>query len=165
MDLASLKINASRIESGGWIGNIPGVPGLAFKVRGRGNRDYKRLQARLEAKITRKTRLDPVEYDEARRKIEETCLLETCLLDWRGFVFGGVDLPFSRETASRFFTDPDYAAIVGLVRYAADMVVTDEATDEPVTTPAPDLDQTIQELIAAMPAPAPAPEPEPNPAG
>lgn len=123
MKLSELKVDAVKVEQGAWVDNIPELEGLRLKVRGANNKDWRKLQARLISAIPRQKRvggqLDPAEQD----RIMAIVLRDTCLLDWDGLEGDdGKPLPYTKESAEQFLTDPQYAKFREGVTWAATVV-------------------------------------------
>lgn len=119
MKLSDIRIDAEAIEEGRWVENIPDMGDLRLKVRGFGNADYKRLQAKLTAALPRVKRQDPAEGERIFAKL----LVETVLQDWDG-ITGDDDQPvaFDKDTAAKFLADPSLAPFREAVMYAAALV-------------------------------------------
>ncbi|MDP4024461.1 hypothetical protein Q8W71_17690 [Methylobacterium sp. NEAU 140] len=123
MKLSALKVDADKIEAGEWVGDIPEMGDLRLRVRGLQNAGYRRLQSRLIDAVPRSKkqggRVDPDELD----RITSTCLASTVLLDWAGLEDeGGAPLPYSKETATEFLTNPAFRRFRDAVLYAATVV-------------------------------------------
>lgn len=122
MDLNQLKVDANKVEEGEWIGDLPDVGDLRLKVRGLGNRDYRRLMNRLAEAVPRQKkqrgRIDPDEMD----KITNKCLLETVLLDWENLSQGGQQIPFSKDLAKQLLEDRNFERFRNAVLTAANQV-------------------------------------------
>ncbi|MCP1200053.1 hypothetical protein [Notoacmeibacter sp. MSK16QG-6] len=119
MKLSDLKRDSRAIQEGGWIDNLPGMPGLRLKVRGYRSPAYRRVRARLLRDLPREKQIpmiDPVDED----RIEGEALADGILVDWDG-IDGedGKSLPYSAETARTLLTDPDYEALRAAVQLAA----------------------------------------------
>lgn len=130
MKLKDAKVDTERAEAGAWVENIPDMEGLRLKVRGANNRDWRRLQTKLIQAVPRKRRmsgnLDPDDSD----NITNHCLLNTCLLDWEGLEDDeDKPLPYSKEMATKFMTDPDYRRIRDAVSWAANKIA-DEGQED-----------------------------------
>lgn len=131
MKLSALKVDADKIEGGAWIGNIPEMGNLELRVRGLQNAAFRRMQSKLLDAVPRSQRqggrVDPDVLD----RITSQCLAATVLLDWRGLE--GEDdqpLPYTKEQASVFLTEPAYRRIRDAVVYAATVVGDAEAEGE-----------------------------------
>lgn len=128
MKISSLKIDSAKIEAGAWVNEIAGLPGVRLRVRGLGCSAYRDLQAKKIADLPRDVRVKGIP-SATLQEIETECLVETILLDWRGIDSDevGADekpipLPWSKETARLYLTDPDYLVLRGGVLYAAQVV-------------------------------------------
>lgn len=123
MKISEAKIDPVKLEEGAWVANIPELEGVKFKVRGAGNRDWRKLQNRLYDSVPRNRRvggrLDPKDQD----NINAQCLLKTSLLDWDGLEEDdGSKIPFSRERAEELLSKPEYSKIRDGVLWAATFV-------------------------------------------
>lgn len=130
MKLSEIKQDAAAIEQGQWVGEqhgtpIPEMSDLCVRVRGTGNADWRRLQAKLIAALPRNKRMsgqvDPDEFDRINTKL----LIETCLLDW-----SNLDVPYSKAKAAELLNDPAYRALRDAVFWAATQVGQVLAEDE-----------------------------------
>jgi hypothetical protein len=129
MKLSSIKINGAAIEQGAWVCDIPALPGVRLKVRGVGNNDYKRLEAKLIREVPRERRvfgLDPADAE----NIEAQCLAKTVLQDWAGIEDdAGEPVQFSEAQALGLLSDPDFLVFKNSVLYAGNMVTTAKRED------------------------------------
>lgn len=118
------KVDLKKREEGAWVTDIPEYEDWAFKVRGMNNKDWMKRDIELTNKLPRDKRTtDTFEGWQERRKIVGRLLFETCLLDWRNIQDPeGNDVPYSRETAEQFCTDPDYEEVRAAVAWAASQV-------------------------------------------
>jgi len=114
MKLDEIATVTRNIEQGAWVADLPNLPGVSVKVRGAYNADYSRLLAKLRSEMSPEEIRDPNIQD----SLEPQLLHETVLLDWDGIE----DTPYSKETAARLLTHPDYAAFRRAVSYAANVV-------------------------------------------
>lgn len=117
------KIDIEKLEQGAWVDNIPEMGSLRLKTRGSNNRDWRRMQNKLIAAIPRQKRvgnLDPDEFD----RVTAVLIRDTALLDWDGLEnTDGSPLPFSKEQAYEFLSNPAYGRkFLTAAIYAADMV-------------------------------------------
>lgn len=107
MKLSGLKINAKVAEEGAWVDNIPELGTLRLKVRGAGNKDWRRLSTKLIAAVPRKHRVDGLDPDEQDR-INAILIRDTGLLDWDNLEGDdGNPIPYSKDMAQKLLTDPD----------------------------------------------------------
>ena len=105
MRMDDLKVDIAKLEDGDWVSDIPEMGDLRLKTRGMNNKQWRQKQARLIAATPRNKRDDPNEFE----RITATLLLETALLDWDGIEGpDGKLLPFSKEQANEFLTNPEY---------------------------------------------------------
>jgi hypothetical protein len=117
MKLNDIKTTGKRIEQGAWVRNLPNLPGVAVKVRGYGNSDYKRVMAEYRGKLTPEEASDPATQD----KIQTRLLHETILEDWTGIE----DAKYSPNLAKTLLEDPDMGVFRSAVEYAAGIVAQD----------------------------------------
>lgn len=110
MDMQGVKVDPVKIEQGDWIDNIPDMGDLRLKVRGAGNADWRKLQARLVGAVPRAKRaggrLDPDETD----RITSILLRDAGVTDWENLTDKGAAVPYSKEAATLYLTDPAYRA-------------------------------------------------------
>lgn len=128
MKLDSMKVDSAKIEQGAWVDNIPEMGDLRLRVRGFGNTDYRRLQAKLIDAVPRAKkvggRLDPAEQD----RVMSLCLQGTILVDWGNLTGAeGEPLPYSREQAAALINDPDMRRFRDAVIWAASIVADEQA--------------------------------------
>lgn len=141
MKINSFKTNAAAAIEGRWVNDLPGLGNIEVKVRGTNNPEYRRrLQAMYRALPPTKRKngvVDPIEND----RIIGVCLLNHCLLDWRGLENDdGSPLPYSKEAATPLLTDPNFGAFRDGVFAAASSVDDEEAEADEETeknSPAP----------------------------
>ena len=131
MKISDLAVDPDRQENGAWVDDIPDVQGLRLKVRGAWNSDWRRLYQRLYDAVPRKKkaggRLDPDENDAILTK----CLLNCCLLDWDGLEDKeGKPIPYSKEKAHEYLTDPGLRRFRESVAWAANIVADVNDGDE-----------------------------------
>lgn len=122
MKLSAIKVNADAIEHGAWVKNLPEMGDLELKVRGIGNAEYRRLYASLADAAPRSDRQDGRLTPEASERIATRCLLDTVLLDWRGLEDDAGPVAFSKETAEKLLTDPNFRLFRDAVAIAASRV-------------------------------------------
>jgi hypothetical protein len=124
MKLSERTIDIEKREEGAWVKDPPEWPGLELKVRGAGNRDWSRLQQKLESAVPRKRKVDGIFLDpEDRLRIQRILLRDTALLDWRGIEDdAGNPEPFTKEAANKYLTEPRYEPFVYAVMWAANTV-------------------------------------------
>lgn len=129
MKLSKIKRNSQAIEDGEWVSEIPELGDIEFKVRGSQNEDARRLRDRLLNALPREQRqgnVDPKAIDAIMAKVAA----ETIILDWRNIADeDGNNVPFSKETALEYFTDPDFSLLLAGVQWASDRVGQNVTTD------------------------------------
>jgi hypothetical protein len=129
MNLSKFKIDAKAKEDGDWV-EILGYEGLAIKTRAFTNIPARALHDRMYAKARRNLRRGTPTPPAVADNITITVLLEHCTLDWRGLTDDeGQPIPFTRETAERYFRDPNYRPLLDAAAYAAEQVGEEEADD------------------------------------
>lgn len=122
MKLEDRVIDLQRREEGAWVSDIPEFMDLELKIRGAGNKDWARMEQKLIAAVPRQRRTNGLEPED-RLRINGQLILHTALLDWRGIENGnGEPLPYSKEQASKYLTDPRYEAFVYACLWAANVV-------------------------------------------
>jgi hypothetical protein len=126
--LSDMKVNATAIEQGEWIGKAHGLPipqmgDLALKVRGLGNSDFRALQARLFDEVPRSERPGGKLSAKAADGVMNRCLIETVLQDWAG-ILGDDDKPlkFSKGEAGKLLADPAFVRFREAVIWASSQV-------------------------------------------
>jgi hypothetical protein len=111
MKIKSAKVDNSAIQSldGVWQGDLPELGDISVLVRGLNNKQYRLLfEAKVRALPPSKRKngaVDPLERD----RITGEAMLEHVLLDWKNVE--GDDsalIPYSKDQAKTFLTDPDY---------------------------------------------------------
>lgn len=130
MKLSELKRNVDAIEKGDWVGAkygtpIPGMGDLCFRTRGSSNADWRRLESKLVAGLPAARRVSGRIEPEDRDAISGQCLLEAGVTDWSGIEGDdGASVPYSKDQAALFFTDPAYSDVRDAALYAANLVGT-----------------------------------------
>jgi hypothetical protein len=131
MKLSDIALDSERQEKGAWVEEIPELEGLKLLVRGINNNDWRRLQAKLIETMPRKKRIsgriDPDEQD----RIQSTCLLSACLLDWDGLEDDdGKPIPYEKDMARKLLFEPEYRKFRDGVVWAANMVAEQTSEDQ-----------------------------------
>ena len=127
MNLSSLKIDASAIEQGRWIKDLPELGDIQIKTRGTGNADWRRLHQKLVSALPAQARVRGLISPEEQDRIGVELLVETALLDWKNITDDdGVQIPFSKEKAREFLENPDMAKFKSGVQFAAGIVGEEE---------------------------------------
>lgn len=106
MDINELILSdeaVTGIESGAWVGEIPGMPDLRLKVLGSSSKAHaKAMQAKMEA-YRKKNKGKPISDEQTAQVIREV-LSETTLIDWEGLTQDGKPLKFDRALAKKWLT-------------------------------------------------------------
>ena len=132
MKITALKVNTARAERGDWVSGIPNMGDVELKVRGFSNTDFTAFMAKQVAAIGRDKRvgnragaaLQPGVLDELMAR----GMVEHILVDWTGLTDEtDQPLPYSKERAAEYLTNPDYRPFRDAVTYAAGVVEEFEA--------------------------------------
>jgi hypothetical protein len=124
MKLSAVAIDPVAHEEGEWVDNIPEMGDLRLKVRGFGNSDWRRHASKLSAAVPREKKRggivdDPQEID----RINTSCLVNACLLDWSGLSDDADQpLPYSKAKAAELLNDPSLRRLRDAVLWAASTV-------------------------------------------
>jgi hypothetical protein len=127
MKLKEIKTVSQNVEKGGWVSDLPNLPGVSLKVRGTFNSDYNRLFSDLRADLTADELKDP----KVAEAIEVRLLAETILVDWAGIEDDAAKpdkdgklppLAYSPELAEQLLSDPELKIFRRAVTYAGNVV-------------------------------------------
>lgn len=136
MKITATKIDNAAVQSldGEWQGDLPELGDIAVLVRGLNNKQYRLLfEAKVRALPPSKRKngaVDPLERD----RITGEAMVEHVLRDWRGLEDdSGNPIPYSKDQAKIFLTDPDYQKFRDGVFVAATRVGEVASEDEAVT--------------------------------
>lgn len=106
-DIESAFVDVAAIEGGKWIELGADFPGAEIRAKGMSSTDAKAYYDKLRREAPRTDRLANGQLsDAAQERILREVILEKCLLDWRGFASAGKPLPYDRQTAETFMTEP-----------------------------------------------------------
>jgi hypothetical protein len=135
MKLSAMKVDSVIIEQGGWVDNIPNLPGIRIKARGTNNSDYRILEARLVREIPLGERVEGVSPTEQDR-IAGRLLLETVVLDVEGLTEddGKTPLKYTREIGEQLLLDPDYRTFQAGAAHAGAVIAARRKTVADVET-------------------------------
>jgi hypothetical protein len=130
MKLSGLQVNVEALEQGAWVDDVPDMDGLRLKVRGIGNKDWRKLSQKLVDQVPRRRRvagrLDPEDQD----RINSILLVDTGLVDWDGLDDDdGEPIPYSKELAKKLITDPRTAKFRDAVLWACSVVSEQEVQE------------------------------------
>lgn len=130
------KIDNNKVEHGGWVGDIPDMGDLRIYTKGTNSSGYRKLQQTLMAAVPRSERhqgrISPARMD----AISASCLLNQALLGWDNLDAddspgpgkeGRKLVPYSKEQAEIYLTDPAYRPFFEACAYAATIVGEEQA--------------------------------------
>jgi hypothetical protein len=133
MDIANLTKSAN-LNEGQWVGDLPEMGDIRFKVRSTGFKPYKVAVAGLARRTGKKLRTDEGVIDFA--VTTGKALAEHILLDWEGVTDGGKPLKYDAKKALAILTaDDDFGigeAYRKAVEWAGDRLaeqIKDQATE------------------------------------
>lgn len=122
------KVNVENVEGGAWIGDIPDMGNLRLYTKGTNSAGFRKLQQTLIAAFPRQNRHKGRIPPEAMDEINATCLLNQALLGWANLEDeNGQPVPYSKEQAKVYLTDPAYRPFYDAALYAATIVGDDQA--------------------------------------
>lgn len=125
MDIEDMKRDSKEVAAGRWIDDIPGAGDLRLKVRGMTSPFVVAIRSRKERLVPKsdRERDGMIKPDVAVRIFGET-LAEAVLITWENLTTGKdkQEIPYSKEAAMRFCTDPDFSQFADAVFYAAQVV-------------------------------------------
>lgn len=133
MEISAIRRDAAAAAAGQWVNDIPGMGDLRLRVRGLSSPVVTALRDRKERKVPknkrqRDGRLTPA----ASIEVISEVFHEVVLLDWDGLTDQGKVVPYDRELAKKWLSDPDFAQFTDAVAWAAGVVdrgTQDEAED------------------------------------
>lgn len=128
MKLSDMKVDSGRIESGDWVGDLPGLPSLRLKVRGTGNSTYRALQSKLVRAVPAAERIEGLSLAH-QESIMTELLLQTVLVDWSGLEDEAGEIKYSPERARELLLDPELRALRDAVATAGDIVANRRKSD------------------------------------
>jgi hypothetical protein len=119
MKLGQIKKVQRNIETGGWVSDLPNLPGVSVKVRGLFNSEAAKMFADARATMSDEEFKDP----EIQEALDIRLLAETVLVDWDGIDGDdGEPLEYSEELAEQLLSDPEMAVFRRAVTHAASVV-------------------------------------------
>ncbi len=133
MKLKAIKVNSARSEQGGWVKDIAGFPGVRLCVRGFESEAFKLALSRRQLAITNDDREDGKPDGRVKPKVTDRvfglAMADAILLDWDG-IEGDDDqpIPYSRELAEQYLTDPDFRLFREAVALAGSLVESETDT-------------------------------------
>jgi hypothetical protein len=140
--IGEIKIDPAKQEQGAWVKDIPEMGEVQLKVRGTACVEFRKLQAQLIEQVPRSRRVRGRLSQEDQDSIMDACLHRVALLDWKGFQNDdGSELPYDRDLAKTFISDPAYRKIREAILWAASSV-------------AEDLTAVIEDVVGNSPTPS-----------
>lgn len=112
------------IDEGTWVDDLDDAPGVALKVTGWSSRKAQKLLDAKRIAIRKKNRGREITSEQSE-KLHREVLVEAILLDWKGFTDNGKEVPYSKETASKWILSRGGAKLAMIVMNAALLVDTD----------------------------------------
>lgn len=126
MEIGSIKINSAIANEGDWVGDIPEFGDVRLKVRGGNYPAFRNGLAKAMRAVPKEGR------DGAGNILPSyagpvlgQCMAEFILLGWENITDNGEPVPYSKDMATKWLTDPDFEAFRTAVYYAAARVGTD----------------------------------------
>lgn len=121
MDINELILSdaaVDAIESGAWVGDLPGAPGVEVKVLGTSSKAYRKaLEAKLES-LRKKLKGKPLSQEQVTNAVR-LVFGEVGLIDWRGLTKDGAELAFDRDLAKQWLTSRNGEAFADIVAQAS----------------------------------------------
>lgn len=118
MKLSAFKVDTNKVEGGQWVRKIPDFPGIAFKVRGFSSQIYRKAISVEMDQYSRIERMSGLSADQ-QSDVQAKAMAEAGILDWSGIEDeDGKPLPFSKDAALVYLTDPDYRRFSAAVAFA-----------------------------------------------
>ncbi|MES0071937.1 hypothetical protein [Mesorhizobium sp. M0058] len=129
MELSNLKRDSKMVEGGKWVDEIPGMGNLRLRVRGMSSPTFAALRGRKQRKVPKSDReADGAIKTDVDMRLLGEALHEAVLLEWDGLTEDGKPVPFDKDLALTWLTDPDYMPFADAVVWAASFV--DRSTAE-----------------------------------
>ena len=130
MDINELILSdeaVDAIESGAWVGDLPGAPGVEVKVLGTSSKTYRKaMQAKLEV-LRKKNKGKELTGEQVTNAVRQV-FGEVGLIDWRGLTQDGNDLPFDRELAKKWLVSRNGEAFADIVASASQRLDADASS-------------------------------------
>ncbi len=123
--LSSLRSDSQREREGDWVPALDIGPEVQYFLRSTNLPAFKIARDHHGQKLAR-TYGDNIP-DDILAEVYGKLAVEHLLMDWKGFVDDEEnDIPFSKETAQKILTDPEYRLVRASVYFAATKVGRDE---------------------------------------
>ncbi|SRR5581483_7138660 len=127
MKLSDIRRDPATIEAGTWVKDIPGMGDLEVRVRGKDNADWRRLEAKLIARVPREARENGRISIEQVDRITGMLLLDACLIGWNNLTDDAGPVLYSYNKAEELLTKPEFKAFRDAVLWAATLVADGQA--------------------------------------
>jgi hypothetical protein len=129
MSILDYTIDPKKVDEGDWKPVIGDEDNLSLKLRGRRCEAYKKEQAKKMRKMRRSLGRNQAALVEHVQRIDNECIAEHCLLDWKNFLdTKKQQIPFSEEMAKTLMTDRRYEPFAEIVKEMIDEI--DNGYDE-----------------------------------
>lgn len=118
MKFSSLKADLQREQEGDWV-EIPDLLGVSLKVRSLHTTAYGMARSLLTQKLARKYGRKAIPPEVISKEYGKL-YAEHILLDWKGLDDDdGQPLPYDKEVAIEYLTNPAFRTLVAAVEWAA----------------------------------------------
>ena len=125
MKRSSLKLDLDAVDNGKWVGDIPDLEGVRFRVRGTEYLPYQKAMRNAMMTTGRRQRLQQTVDMDKFTAVQGRLVSEHLLLDWDGIEDDdGAAFPCTKEAALEAMTDRAYRPLQRGVLYAIDIVDT-----------------------------------------
>lgn len=127
MDIKNLVLTdeaMSVIESGAWVRNLPGAPGLGLFVTGTGAKAFQKAMMDKHGEFRRENKGEPV-TDEQHTEATRHAMAHVGLKDWDGITDDGKPVPYTKEQAIQWLTSKNGERLMGLSIIAAQRIDAD----------------------------------------
>lgn len=123
MKMSEITIDPERQETGGWVKDIPEMPGVELRVRGNDCKEANKLRDALIDQIPRSRRVGGKVNPKDRHEIATAVLHRVVLLDWRGIEDDhDQPEPYSKERALTYLSEARYQRFREGVIWAGNVV-------------------------------------------
>ena len=124
MKVSSFKRDSSRAEAGEWVDDVPGFPGVRFKVRGLQSLAFSDAQARLQRQVPAHKRKEDGSIEPSLAyAVMGKAMQQAVLLDWDGIEDDeGNPMIYDADLAMTWLTDMDYSHFAEAIMAAAQVV-------------------------------------------
>lgn len=126
ISIASTTVDVVAQEDGVWVETDTLGEGVAFHVRSLHCKAYRRMQSRVGKRTTQKIirggEVDPIHQDllTARCFAETIVVPDSTGIAWRGLHDeNGDDIPYDKETAFEWLSNPAYRRVADAIAWAA----------------------------------------------